>query len=279
MANLSVMQAIRCTGPAELIVKVKRIWTGDPNVRWAEAVAVAGRRDHRVGSRARTSCDFAGRSTRVIERPDAFAMPGLIDAHGHMESLGASEEEIDLRGVASLEEVAQRVVKRIELPRPGRFVDHRPKLGPEPLAGGAISDRAVLDAVSPQRPVWLERVDGHAGWANSEAMRRAKVTKDSKAPSDGQIIRDSDGQPTGVFIDGAMSLVGRAVPSPTLADVKRRLLAAQKTVLAERADRRPRRGNLCDRLPTPIANSIARGSSWFESTAWRRPRQGARSRS
>ncbi len=86
-------------------------------------------------------------------------------------------------------------------------------------------------AVSPRRPVWLKRVDGHAGWANSEAMRRAKVTKDSKAPSDGQIMRDLQGQPTGVFIDGAMSLVGRAVPAPTLNDVKRRLLTAQKTLL------------------------------------------------
>ena len=69
---------------------------------------------------------------------------------------------------------------------------------------------AVLDAVAPDRAVWLERVDGHAGWANSEAMRRAKVGKESTAPADGQILRDSDGRPTGVFIDGAMSLVGRA---------------------------------------------------------------------
>ena len=104
--------------------------------------------------------------------------------------------------------------------------------------GTRVSGRAVRSRprpcsmpCRPERPVWLKRVDGHAGWANSEAMRRAKVTKESKAPSDGQIIRDSQGQPTGVFIDGAMSLVGRAVPAPTLNDVKRRLLAAQKIVL------------------------------------------------
>jgi len=89
----------------------------------------------------------------------------------------------------------------------------------------------VLDGVALGRPVWLKRVDGHAGWANTEAMRRAKVGKDTPAPPDGQIIRDRDGQPTGVFVDGAMSLIGRAVPAPTREDLKRRLLAAQKLVL------------------------------------------------
>ena len=83
----------------------------------------------------------------------------------------------------------------------------------------------------PSRPVWLIRVDGHAGWASSEALRRAKVTKESAAPSDGQILRDKDGQPTGVFVDGAMGLVGRAVPAPTKLDVRRRLLAAQEMAL------------------------------------------------
>jgi predicted amidohydrolase YtcJ len=89
----------------------------------------------------------------------------------------------------------------------------------------------VLDAVAPDRPVWLHRVDGHAGWANSEAMRRAKVAKDAQAPPDGQIIRDKDGNLTGVFIDGAMGLVGRAVPGLTRLDVRRRLLAAQDLAL------------------------------------------------
>ena len=89
----------------------------------------------------------------------------------------------------------------------------------------------MLDAVAPNRPVWLHRVDGHAGWANSEAMRRAKVAKDAKAPSDGQVLRDRDGNPTGVFIDGAMGLVGRAVPGLTRLDVRRRLLAAQDLAL------------------------------------------------
>jgi len=218
-------------GPAELIVRVKRIWTGDRDHPWAEALAARGGTIVAVGTTADVM-RFRGPSTRVFERPDAFATPGLIDAHGHMESLGASQEEIDLRGVASLEEVARRVRTRIEANPGDSWITGRnwdQSLWP----GSAFPTAAVLDAVAPHRPVWLERVDGHAGWANSEALRRAKVAKDSQAPADGQIIRDSAGQPTGVFIDGAMGLVGRAVPSPSKNDLKRRLLAAQQLVLKE----------------------------------------------
>jgi predicted amidohydrolase YtcJ len=89
----------------------------------------------------------------------------------------------------------------------------------------------VLDAVAPKRPVWLIRVDGHAGWANSEALRRAGVNRESEAPSDGQILRDAQGNPTGVFIDGAKSLVERAIPRGSKADATRRILAAQELIL------------------------------------------------
>jgi len=216
-------------GPADLIVKTKRIWTGDRAAPWAEALAARDGAIAAVGSAADVM-RFRGPLTRVIERPDGFATPGLIDAHGHMESLGASQELLDLRGVASVDEVARRVKAQIDAAPAGAWITGRnwdQSLWP----GGAFPTAAVLDAVAPERPVWLERVDGHAGWSNSEAMRQAKVNKDSKAPPDGQIMRDSAGQPTGVFIDGAMSLVGRVVPAPTMPDVKRRLLAAQKLVL------------------------------------------------
>ena len=216
-------------GPADLIVRVKRIWTGDHDNLWAEALAARGGSIVAVGRLADVA-RFRGPSTRMIERPSAFAMPGLIDAHGHMESLGASQEQLDLRGVASVDEVARRVKARIEATPGDTWITGRnwdQSLWP----GGTFPTAAALDAVSPHRPVWLERVDGHAGWANTEAMRRAKVGQNAKAPSDGQVLRDSEGQPTGVFVDGAMSLVGRAVPGATLQDVKRRLLAAQKHVL------------------------------------------------
>ena len=164
--------------------------------------------------------------------PPRLPFPGLIDAHGHMESLGATQEQLDLRGVASLEEVARRVKEFARSSPSGSWITGRnwdQSLWP----GGAFPTAAVLDQAVPGRAVWLRRVDGHAGWASSEAMRLAKVEKDTQAPPSGQIIRDAAGDPTGVFIDGAMSLVGRAVPSPGKDDIKRRLLAAQQLVLEQ----------------------------------------------
>ena len=216
-------------GPATLIVKVGRIWTGDRDHPWAEGLAVRDGAIAAVGP-ADEVMRFRGSSTHVVDRPDAFAVPGLIDAHGHMESLGATRDKLDLRGVASVEEVTRRIKAWADANPGDSWITGRnwdQSLWP----GGAFPTAAVLDAAAPHRPVWLHRVDGHAGWANSEAMRRARVAKESVAPADGQIIRDQEGQPTGVFIDGAMGLVGGAVPTPTKLDTRRRLLAAQEMAL------------------------------------------------
>jgi predicted amidohydrolase YtcJ len=166
----------------------------------------------------------------VVEDKTAFAMPGLIDAHAHMEGLGANLEQLDLRGITSLEEVTQMVKRRADLTPGDSWITGR-NWDQSLWRGGAFPTAAVLDAATARRPVWLERVDGHAGWSNSEAMRRAKVDKDTKAPASGQILRDESGRPTGVFVDGAMGLVERVIPAPTKGDLSRRLLAAQKHAL------------------------------------------------
>jgi predicted amidohydrolase YtcJ len=218
-------------GPADLIVTAERIWTGDPDFPWAEAVAVTGGAIVAVGNREIVE-EFRGPKSRLIDRPEAFAMPGLIDAHGHVESLGASLEKVDLRGVASLEEVKRRLKARIDA-TPGDSWITGSNWDQSLWPGGEFSTAAVLDEVVPSRPVWLTRVDGHAGWANSEAMHRSGIGKDTKAPPDGQILRDKDGKPTGVFIDGAMGLVWKVVPESTREDIERRILAAQEKILAE----------------------------------------------
>ncbi len=216
-------------GPAQTILKVGRIWTGDPANPRAEALAIRDGVLVAVGSVAEAE-RFRGPHTRIIDHPTGFAMPGLIDAHGHMESLGASHEEVDLRGVSSLDEVARRVKAKMEaVPGDGWVLGN--SFDQSRYPGGAFPDASTLDAVAPKRPVLLRRLDGHAVWINSEAMRRANITKDVKAPSDGQILRDEDGHPTGIFIDGAMGLVCKAVPDPSTAEVARRLLAAQAECL------------------------------------------------
>jgi predicted amidohydrolase YtcJ len=220
---------LQSDGPADLIVAVGRIWTGNPATPWAEAIASRHGEIVVVGSREE-ALRFKGPGTRILDRREAFAMPGLIDAHGHVESLGASLEEVDLRDVRSLDEVARKVKARMEALPGDSWITGRnwdQSLWP----GGEFPTAAVLDAVAPNRPVWLHRVDGHAGWANREAMRRAGIGKETKAPSDGQIIRNAMGEPTGVFVDGAMGLVGRVIPRPSHSDLRRRILAAQKAIL------------------------------------------------
>jgi predicted amidohydrolase YtcJ len=216
-------------GPADLVLKFGRIWTGDREKPWAEVLAVRSGAIVAVGS-AEEVARFQGPKTRVIENPKAFATPGLIDAHVHLAKLGEDQDEIDLRGVDRLDEVARRVQARIEAD-PGDSWIIGQNWDQSLWPGGQFPTAAVLDTVAPDRPVWLQRVDGHAGWANSEAMRRAKITKETEAPKNGQILRDGEGRPTGVFIDGAMTRITRAIPAPTRADLARRILAGQAIAL------------------------------------------------
>ena len=216
-------------GPADTVLTLGRVWTGDPDRPWAEAVASRAGQVVAIGSRAEV-LKTGGPNARVIDHPGAFGMPGLIDAHVHLSALGEGLEEVDLRGVSSLEEVARRVkAKAKETPGKTWIIGHSwdQTLWP----GGAFPTADVLDAVAADRPVYLRRIDGHAGWANSEAMRRAQVRRETLTPAHGQILRDKTGLPTGVFIDGATGLIEAAIPAVTRADHVRRLLAAQALVL------------------------------------------------
>ncbi len=111
-------------GHASLIIRVKRIWTGDRGNPHAEAIAVREGAIAAAGTKADVD-RFRGPRTRVIDRPDLFALPGLIDAHGHMESLGATQEQLDLRGVASLAEVERKVKERAQAMPAGSWITGR----------------------------------------------------------------------------------------------------------------------------------------------------------
>ena len=214
----------------------------------------------RPSAPAPESSGFAGRRTRVIDRPDVFAIPGLIDATATWSRSAPAQEQLDLRGVASLEEVARRVKELAEASPAGSWITGRnwdQSLWP----GRQFPDRRGARPGRPRSPVWLKRVDGHAGWANSEAMRLAKVDKDTKAPPGGQIIRDSAGDPTGVFIDGAMSLVGRAVPVTGQGRHQTQAAGGPAARSGTGLDLGARRRDLATASPKPIASSIARAGS------------------
>ena len=174
---------------------------------------------------------------RRIDAGDATVVPGLIDAHGHMSGLGMTHLTADLVGTGSKEEVLQRLRDFArELP-PGTWLVGRGwdqnDWPPGVDQGRDFPTAADLDAAFPDRPVWLSRIDGHAGWANSAAMRAVKQDLSGDwQPDGGRIVRDAQGGATGVFVDGAMTLVDGVVPAPDEATVERALKLAMHDAVA-----------------------------------------------
>ncbi|PMG27634.1 amidohydrolase [Shewanella sp. 10N.286.52.C2] len=152
-------------------------------------------------------------------------LPGLIDAHGHVLSYGLSLMRAQLRGSVTEQQAVETVVAFRQLQPTMQWIQGRgwnQVLWPQqnfPVA-------ASLDKVFPDTPVWLIRIDGHAGWANSAAMKIAGISSATISPEGGEIIKYADGQPTGVFIDNAMSLITAKIPQPSIDEQQEVLLTA-----------------------------------------------------
>ena len=157
-------------------------------------------------------------------------IPGIIDAHGHVSSLGFTLLSIDVRGLASAQQAAEKVASYAAEQPQLQWIKGRgwnQVLWPNQQFPTA----ALLDQFIDDRPVWLNRVDGHAGWANSAAMKAAGIDKNTLSPAGGEILRDADGNPTGVFIDNAMDLIAQAVPKPTADEITVALDTVSKHLL------------------------------------------------
>lgn len=162
---------------------------------------------------------------RRIDGKGKTVLPGLIDAHGHVLELGRGHLQVDLRGTQSVADALECI---------GAFAQANPKsrwilgsgwnqvLWPNKQFPTAKD----LDKVLPDRPAMLSRVDGHAVWVNSLALKAAGVTRATKDPAGGQIVRDANGEPTGIFVDNAMSLIDKQVPPATDEEVRTALAAA-----------------------------------------------------
>jgi len=157
-------------------------------------------------------------------------IPGLIDAHGHVMGLGLSLITLDLSDTKSLAE-AQAKIRAYAQENTGRKWIIGTGWNQETWGLGRFPTAAELDAAVGDIPVWLERVDGHAGWANSAAIRAAGVSATTKAPAGGR-IEMAAGKPAGVFVDKAMDLIQKVVPAPAPKDRDNALEKAQRALLA-----------------------------------------------
>lgn len=204
--------------PADLVIQHAHVLTMDPARPQASAVAV---RDHRivyVGDDAGLGA-LIGPHTRVVSSgADTTVLPGLQDAHAHLIGLGMSLQSLDLRGLDSTTAIAQAVARAAlahsadQMWIFGRGWDQNRFQPP------SFPDRAALralDVAAAGHPVWLRRIDGHAGWASSVAMQQAGITRKTAEVAGGRILRDENGEPTGVLIDNAMDLIDRILPQPS----------------------------------------------------------------
>lgn len=166
-----------------------------------------------------------------VDGKGRYVIPGLIDSHLHVMGLGFGALTLDLSGTNSLAE-AQALIAQYAADNPGRRWIIGRGWNQEKWGLGRFPTAAELDAAVADRPVWMERVDGHAGWANSRAMELAGVTKASKAPSGGSITRDGGGNPAGIFVDNAAALVQGSVPQPRPEDRDLALSKAQDILLS-----------------------------------------------
>lgn len=212
---------------AALLLTNGKIWTGDPQKPFAQAVAIEGNRIVAAGTNGEVT---ARQGDRVIDLHGHLAVPGFIDNHTHFIDGGFELSRVQLRDASSPQEFARRIGEYAKKAGSGVWVtggewDHTLWNPP------ALPTRQLVDAVTPDNPVFVSRLDGHMALANSVALKLAGVTRDTQDPPGGTIVRDAQGEPTGVLKDAAQGFVDRVIPSASTAQ----RVAAARAGLAEAA--------------------------------------------
>ncbi len=246
--------------PADLVLRGAQIITMDPAQPLANVLAIrdgeivyvgtlagppaaagdsAAVADSEAGLPSELPAGLVGPRTRVLQLDgNQTVLPGLIDAHAHLVGLGRSLDQIDLRGAPGVAEIAGRVAARVQREAEsggergflvGRGWDQN-LFSPPQLPD--VAARRALDAASAGRPLLLRRIDGHAVWVNSELLRRAGITRSTPDPEGGRILRGEAGEPTGVLVDNAMSLVERLLPPPSRKEIEAAILSGAEHVAA-----------------------------------------------
>ena len=200
---------------ADLVLRGGIVATVDADDAMAEAVAIAGGRIVAVGSDEEVAA-WIGDDTEVIELEGRFAAPGFIEGHGHYMSLGNSKTILDLNGAANWDAIVAMVAEAVAEAEPGEWIQgrgwHQEKWDrpPDPVVEGNPT-HASLSAASPENPVLLGHASGHASFANALALELGGYTRDSEPPPGGELVRDADGELTGLLRETADRPVAAAL--------------------------------------------------------------------
>jgi len=207
---------------ASMIIKNARIWTGNPAQPYAEAMAVSGDTIVAVGSN-REVLKYRADSTIVIDVDGKFITPGFIDSHVHMLQGGLDLTSVQLRGSATPEEFIKRIADFAAKLKPGTWI-----LGGnwDEKDWGRMPEKGWIDSVTPDNPVFVSRLDGHMGLANSLAMKIAGLDRSVRDVKGGAISRNASGELTGIFRDNAMDLIYNKIPPSSEEETDNALVAA-----------------------------------------------------
>jgi len=213
--------------PASIAVVNARVWTGDPKRAWADALLTDRERIATVGSSAEVMKRVRG-ETQVIDARGRMIVPGFVDAHIHFLAGGLGLASVQLRDASTRYVFVQRIRDFARTRTVGTWIrngdwDHE-------LWGGELPRGDWIDAVTPNNPVWINRLDGHMALANTLALRAAGITRDTPDVAGGTIVRDETGEPTGVLKDNAQQLIDRVAPPASDADLDAALAAAMRHV-------------------------------------------------
>jgi len=211
-------------GAVDVIVINGKVYAADGGADLAEAVAIRGNKVIRVGSN-REIQRLKRAQTVVVDARGGAVMPGFIDAHAHLISGGLSLDQISLGDAATVDEIKDTIRVWSEAHPERAWITGRGWYY-QPF-NGAMPTRQMLDALVPDRPAYLIAYDGHTGWANTKALKAAGITRRTKSPANGAIVKDSRGEPTGALKEAAMTLMTAAAPKPTEED---RLAAARAAI-------------------------------------------------
>jgi len=201
------------------------VYTFDAAQRVVQAIVIQGNRIVNVGTTEEILKKY--KSKTIIDLKGKTVFPGLIDGHAHILGEGGRLQTLDLVGTTSPGQIVEMVQDRIKKFKPGQWIIGR-GWDQNNWEVKVFPTREMLDKIAPENPVLLRRVDGHAVWLNSKAIQLANITRETKDPEGGKIIRDRKGDPSGILVDNGINLIDNVLPLLTKDEIEQRLKLAME---------------------------------------------------